>query len=112
MLPKKHRLSKTADVNLTTAKGRSFFSQSFLIKFLNQTGLDQPKITVITSVKVSKSAVTRNRLRRIIRQVVHEYIDQIKPGSYVFIVKKTAVPVNSANLRKEIITALEKSKMV
>ena len=112
MLSQKHRLSKFAEVKKTTAKGRSFFSQSFLIKFLNQAGLDQPKITVITSVKVSKSAVTRNRLRRIIRQVVHEYIDQIKPGSYVFIVKKTAVPVNSANLRKEIITALEKSKMV
>lgn len=112
MLPKKHRLSKTADVNLTTAKGRSFFSQSFLIKTLTKPDLETPKVTVIVSVKISKSAVVRNRLKRVIRQAVHEYIGQIKPASYAFILKKTAVPVNSTDLKQEVIVALEKSKMI
>lgn len=112
MLPKKNRLTKTAEVNLTTAKGRTFFSPSFLIKFLNKPEVKNPQITVIASVKVSKSAVIRNRLKRIIRQGLHEYIDKIKPGYYVFIVKHSAVSNEPANIRQELLQTLKKSKII
>ncbi len=112
MLPKKHRLSKTADVNLTTAKGRGFFSKSYIVKFLSNSEITVPQMTVVVSTKVSKSAVIRNRLKRIVRQVVHESIDTIKPGFYVFILKKTAVPVDSEALRDELISGFKKSKMI
>lgn len=112
MLPKKNRLSKTADVNLTTATGRTFFSQSFLIKFLNKPEIKIPQITVIASVKVSKSAVVRNRVKRLIRQGLHDYVEQIKPGYYVFILKRTAVATSPDDLRKEITQTLKKSKII
>ncbi len=112
MLPKKHRLSKTADVNITTAKGRSFFSRSFILKSLNRSDLDAPQIGVIASVKVSKSAVVRNRLKRVIRQKIHEYIKDIKPGYYIFIVKHAAVSVTSDELRQELEFSLKKAKLI
>lgn len=111
MLPKQHRLSKKADVNLTTAKGRSFFSQNFIIKFLSKSEIKLPLMTVIVSNKVSKSAVVRNRLKRIIRQYLQEIIINTKPGFYVIIVKKSAVLITADELRLEILTSLKKSKI-
>jgi ribonuclease P protein component len=111
MLPKKHRLSKHAEVAKTTAKGRSFFSSSFIIKSLVSSGATT-KFTVITSVKVSKSAVVRNRIKRIIRQVIQNNLDKIKSGQYAIIVKRAAVGVISQELAKEVQQALEKSKLI
>lgn len=112
MLLKKNRLSKTADINLTTAKGRTFFSQSFLIKFLNKPDFTDAMITVVASVKISKSAVVRNRLKRIIRQDLHNQVKHMKPGYYVFILKKTAVDKQPQEIREELTQSLRKSKII
>lgn len=112
MLPKKHRLTKHADVNITTAKGRGFFSKSFVIKFLVKTGMETPQIVVVASNKVSKSAVVRNRLKRIIRQSLHDLVSNLKPGFYVFILKQTAIAVKSQDLKEELIESLKKSKIL
>lgn len=112
MLPKKHRLSKHADVNTTTAKGRSFFSKSFVLKFAVSSKITTPLLTVIVSTKVSKSAVVRNRLKRIVRDQIHKALETIKPGAYVIIIKKSALLVTSAELRDELIKSLEKSKII
>ncbi|QQS22915.1 ribonuclease P protein component [bacterium] len=112
MLPKKNRLSKTAEVNLTTAKGRTFFSPSFLVKFLNKPEIQNPQITVIASTKVSKSAVVRNRLKRIVRQGLHDHVDKIKPGYYVFVLKHSATATEPEDIRKELLLTLKKSKII
>lgn len=112
MLPKKHRLSKHAEVATTTARGRSFFSQSFILKSLIGPKQTTIKVTVITSVKVSKSAVVRNRVKRIIREAVHNQLDKIKSGQYVIIVKQSATKISGAELSSEVTTALKKSKII
>lgn len=112
MLPKKHRLSKHAEVATTTARGRSFFSQSFIIKSLTGPKQASVKITVITSVKVSKSAVVRNRVKRIIREAVHNHLNKIKSGQYVIIVKQAATKIPGSELSTEVTSALIKSKIL
>lgn len=112
MLPKKHRLSKHADVVSTTARGRSFFSPSFVIKTLPTAAGEEPKLTVIISVKVSKSSVIRNRLKRVIREAIHGHLDKLKPGKYAIIVKQSATKIPGFQLAEEVKTALVKSKII
>ena len=109
MLPKKHRLSKSAEVKKTTAKGRSFFNPYFVLKSLKGEG--RPKVTVIVSTKVSKKAVTRNSLKRITRSVVKDHIEKLSPGSYAFIIKPSAAAVSTAEFRKQLLSALSTSKI-
>lgn len=112
MLPKKHRLSKHAEVATTTARGRSFFSPSFILKSISGPKQTTAKFTVITSVKVSKSAVVRNRVKRIIREVIHGHLEKIKFGQYVIIVKQAATKIPGNELSSEVKTALIKSKIL
>jgi ribonuclease P protein component len=110
MLSQKHRLSKSAEVKKTTAKGRSFFNPNFVIKFIP--GEQLARITVVVSTKVSKKAVDRNRIKRVIRDELKKYIDQIKPGDYAFLVKQNAIKVTSQNLRESIGSSLKSSKSI
>jgi ribonuclease P protein component len=112
MLPKKYRLSKTAEVAKTTARGRTFFSPSFLIKYLIDKELTEPHITVIVSTKISKSAVTRNKIKRAIRFAVEQVLDQIRPANYAILVKKSAMAQSMVELKKEVLEALQKSKII
>ena len=104
MLPKKHRLSKSTEVKKTTAKGRSFFNPYFVVKSLKGEGV--ARFTVIVSTKVSKKAVVRNSLKRIIRDELKNFVQSFPAGSYAFIVKPSAAKVVSSELRKQIKSAI------
>ncbi len=110
MLPKKHRLSKSAEVKQTTARGRSFFNPYFVVKFLK--GSDNIQITVIVSTKVSKKAVTRNLLKRVVRSVVKDYLTKFYPGDYAFIIKPAAVKITTLELRKQLTAAIISNKLL
>lgn len=85
MLKKTNRLAKATDIAAAFARGRSFFNPFFTVKFFSN-----PKaklFTVVVSTKVFKSAVKRNRLKRIIREYVRKNLDKFKSGSYMIIAK-------------------------
>ncbi len=108
MLSQKHRLSKSADVIKTTARGRGFFNPYFVIKTVP--GTEPAKITVVASVRVSKRAVDRNRIKRIIRETIRPHIAKFKPGNYAFLVKPSALKITSAELREQVLKSLSASK--
>ncbi len=110
MFPKKHRLSKSADVKKTTARGRSFFNKYFVIKSVPQN--DEKKFTVVVSTKISKKAVERNRIKRIVREELRKNIDNIKTGSYVFLIKPLALKIESKELRSELFKSLTIAKII
>lgn len=118
MLPRKHRLSKSADVKKTTAKGRGFFSPFFVIKSTlsaadkSAVKVATPKITVVVSTKVSKKAVDRNRIKRVIREQIRQTIDNIKPGNYAFLVKSSAMKVSAEDLRQAVMKSLKDAKIL
>ncbi len=112
MIPKKHRLSKQAEVVSTTARGRGFFSSSFILKTIIDPKAEKAKFTVVVSNKISKSAVVRNRIKRVIREAVRHYLDKMKPGKYAIIVKRSAILVTSKDLSAEVKTSLIKSKIL
>lgn len=85
MLKKTFRLSSSKDIRLTSLRGRSFFSPFFVVKFVSTEY--SPRFTVIVSTKVSKRAVERNRIKRIVRETLRQSLAQFRAGDYVIIAK-------------------------
>ncbi len=63
-------------------------------------------------MKVSKKAVDRNRVKRIIREGIRKYIEQIKPGNYAVLVKAAAVKISGKELREQVEKSLKIAKII
>ncbi len=103
MFARKHRLSKTKDVLAVFAGGRAFFNSFLSLKVLRKTQ-SAPRITVVVSTKVSKSAVKRNRLKRIVREFLRKKTDLLLGADYVVILK----PASAKAVEAEIVKNLDK----
>jgi ribonuclease P protein component len=105
MLKKQHRLAKTEDVKNTVRAGRSFFNPLFTVK-VNRRGGVLPRFTVVVSTKVSKKAVVRNRIKRVLREEIRTRLADFPAGDYAVLVKPKAATVEAAELREKFITLL------
>jgi len=111
MFSKKHRLAKNKDVRQTFARGRSFFNSFFRIKFKKRTeGLS--RITVVVSSKVSKKAVSRNRLKRIVREFLKKNIKALEIGDYVVEPRKFVHKEEEKEFIASLENLLKKSKVL
>lgn len=112
MLDRKHRLAKQSEVKLTFAKGRSFFSPYFLVKYLKKPENSSARFTVVASTKVSKKAVVRNRLKRIVREALRKNLDRFQPGDYIVSIKPSLLKLPSQNIRQALDEFLLKSRII
>jgi ribonuclease P protein component len=85
MLKRVNRLAKSKDIQTAFARGRTFFNPFFSIRFFPK-ALEK-RFTVVVSTKVFKSAVARNRLKRLVREYIRKHLADFKSGSYVISVK-------------------------
>lgn len=99
MLPKKHRLARTKDVKKTLEQGRGFFNSFFTVKFKKTTA--PPRFTVVVSTKVSKSAVQRNRIKRVLRESLRTKLAEFPFGDYVIMVKPKACSLKGRELSRQ-----------
>lgn len=111
MLKKDYRLSKSKDIQQTSLRGRSFFNPFFVIKYRTTTE-PQPRFGFVASTKVSKKAVERNRLKRIIREQVRLIFAEFKPGDYVIIVKTKAAGKIPVELRQSLLQLVQSAKLL
>jgi len=110
MFTRANRLSKTKDVELVMKRGQSFFSPHFVIKHLKQAS--GYRLTVVVSTKVSKSAVKRNRIKRVLRDELRNNLKRLKPGDYALIVKPAAAKLESVLLRQQMMQLLQKVRLL
>jgi ribonuclease P protein component len=89
MIPKKHRLAPERAIQTTLARGRGFFDALWTVKVLPQNA--GVMVTVVVSTKVSKKAVVRNRIKRLLREVLRLAIPTMRPGHYMILVKPAIV---------------------
>jgi len=125
MLQKPNRLAKTRDFNLLIKHGRFFGNKIFNLKWLRLAEAEnyfpkkensenfkkQLKIAISAGLKISKSAVKRNRLRRQAREVIRLLTkeEKIKNGYYLlFSAKAGALEKNFAEIRQDIELSLAK----
>ena len=110
MLEKNNRLAKARDIKLVLARGRSFFNPYFVIK--TSPNSTAALVTVVVSVRVSKKAVDRNRIKRVIRDELRKHIKQFKFGNYAFLIKPSVAKITTTQLREEINKSLSNAKIL
>lgn len=111
MFSKEHRLAKTKDISLVYTRGRSFFSPFFVVKFMRQSkGVN--RFTVVVSTKVSKKAVVRNKLKRVVREFLRLRASILEHGDYIVTVRGKAVGKPNTVLREELNQLLVKSRLL
>lgn len=89
-LPKLNRIKKKNDFDAIFKKGFSAKNNLFILKFLKN-NLKEKRFGFIVSLKVSKKAVERNKLRRRLSEIIKKEIENIKEGlDMVFIALPSA----------------------
>ena len=86
---------------MTTLRGRSFFSPYFVVKFV-KTVSATPRFNIIVSTRVSKRAVERNRIKRIVRDAIRLSLPHFRPGDYVIIVKRQACDKPPLDIKQQL----------
>ncbi len=90
MLPPENRIKKKNDFSVILEKGETVHSELMVVKFLKN-DFEKTRFGFIVSRKVSPRAVSRNRVRRILREQIRLRLPEIKKGLDVVIIAKKAI---------------------
>ncbi|MCD4761819.1 ribonuclease P protein component [bacterium] len=104
MFPKKNRLSKKKDFDNVFKEGKGRYGKYLGIK-IKTNKLEYTRIGIIVGIKVNKSAVKRNKIKRQIRAALEK--NDIKKGFDVIVITNAAINELSfkqikANLLKQL----------
>lgn len=89
MLKKENRLSSKYEFNITRKYGKTLTGRFFHLYIVKPHNYEGPtKAGIIVSNKFSKSAVKRNKLKRIFREIVHTNFNKIPQGHWVVLYPK------------------------
>jgi ribonuclease P protein component len=104
MLHKQHRLTTTISSGALFAK-----TPFFILKF-RENGNEYSRFGFVVSKRVAKSAVVRNRTRRLARAIIEQSLGEIRKGyDMLFILTKPLE--GSDEIRKTILETLKAKKL-
>lgn len=110
-MQKENRLTKREDFNKVYRFGQSTANRQFVVYYKIQHDVEHFQLGISVSKKIG-NAVVRNRMRRVIKEIVRsqaEYI--IKHVQFVIIVRKPSVLMDFDSLEKSLIHVLKKAKL-
>ena len=112
MLPRENRLVRKPDFEKVKEKGKKFQSNLFgLLVFPNEEEIS--RFGFVISKKLSKRAVKRNRVKRILREQVRMILFKIIPGfDVVFLGKKALLESSSGEVGLEVKRLLRKASLL
>lgn len=114
MLNKTNRINKTRDLKQVYRLGKAVHASALVIKFFAKKEsqlLAKSRIAFVVSKKVSKRAVDRNRIKRVLREDVRSKLKDLLPGDYVIVVKPVAGTLQNPDLRRQLGYALNKGNL-
>lgn len=116
MLQKVYRLVKKSDFQNVLRNGRRVqgsFLGLFFLSSQDVVNTSQTKTGFVVSNKISKKATERNRLKRILREVVRQNVYNIKEGFLlVFLAKRSIVDAEPELIKQEALELLSKSGLL
>lgn len=112
MLAKINRLRKNKDIQKVFEKGRTF-KQDFLILKILSNDLDESRFAFVISKKFSKKAVTRNKIKRKLREAVYLSLKKIQKGIDLIVIASPGLETKDFEKTKETINKLfKKAKII
>jgi len=124
MLPKEYRLKRMKDFEILFKEGSFVASDLVTAKIWKINPEKYPKrkysqadlkIGFVAGLKVSKIAVSRNRIKRQMREIVRLLLreEKIRPGFMLaFVAKPAAVGQDYAGLEKSILAILRQARLL
>src|SRR3954464_659525 len=111
-MKKEFRIKKNNDFQAAFKKGRSFANRQFVVYSLEKEGQDFFRIGLSVSKKIG-NAVTRNRVKRYVRQSILELHDLVSPGNdYVIIARKPTAEMDFFEVKKSLTHVLKVGKVL
>ena len=112
MLPKENRITKNAEFQRIYKKGEFFGTKLIHFKYLRN-NLPNTRVGFVIGLKVSKSAVKRNLLKRRMRAIFQLNLDKVKLGyDIAVIVKPGAVEMEYEDIERDMLFALKKMGLI
>ncbi len=112
MLKKINRLTKKKDFSLVFKEGY-FFGEQFICLKTRKNGLPYSRVGIIVGTKISKKAVQRNKVKRLLREIFRLKINSIKPGFDIVIIPNiTVINKKFKDIQQIVDTLLIKSRLV
>lgn len=103
MLKKRNRITKRSDFLKLKNKGAVNQSPFFGFIFLENIELKESKFGFIISKKISKKAVVRNKIKRILSQIVKENLILLnKKIEGIFLIKHQCKDLNIVKIKDEV----------
>ncbi|HEU4962431.1 MAG TPA: ribonuclease P protein component [Bacilli bacterium] len=107
MLPKQHRLTDKRDFQTVFHHGRSFANRNLVLYFMKREEADAFRVGFSVSKKVGK-AVTRNRVKRLLREAFRLEQDGIaEPYDFIVIARPSAAELTFEEMRQNVLHLLK-----
>ncbi|UJF33314.1 ribonuclease P protein component [Paenibacillus hexagrammi] len=108
-MEKKYRLARREDFNKVYRYGKSMANHQFVLYYLAQPKQEEFRLGISVSKKVG-NAVVRNRLRRVIKEVIRLRKDSMPPHfDYVLIARKPAAEMDYHEIEKSLNHVIRKA---
>lgn len=103
MLASKNRIKRKIDFVRNEIDGKLYQSKSFGVSVYNRKDESDSRFGFIISTKISKSAVKRNKIKRILSEIVRQNLSKIKRGQdTVFLIKPSIVRLTKKEIENEV----------
>lgn len=111
-MKKTYRIKKNAEFQEIFKKGKSVANRQFVVYSFKRVDQENFKFGLSVSKKVGNS-VTRNQIKRYLRQTLLELSDQIhKDVEFIIIARKPAATMNFADIKSSMIHVLRLAKIL
>jgi ribonuclease P protein component len=111
-MKKQFRLKKNEEFSRVFDQGTSIANRQFVIYILPKVGQEHFRIGLSVSKRVG-NAVTRNRIKRVIREIFLQLKDDVKQGNdYVVIARGPTASMDFFEMKKTMLHVLKKAKVI
>ena len=112
MLKQENRLRRDKDFQRVFKHGKSVFDEACGVKFEKNEYQDS-RFAVVVGIKVSKSAVIRNKIRRQYQEIIRLNLKKLQPGfDVVCLTSKKAINLDYSEKEGRLLKTLSKAGLL
>ncbi|NEU32657.1 ribonuclease P protein component [bacterium LRH843] len=111
-MKKKQRIKKSEEFSRVFKQGHSVANRQFVLYVCKKDGQEQFRLGLSVNKRVG-NAVTRNRVKRYIREVFQAKKDQLTPDvDYVVIARKPTADMNLIEVEQSLLHIMRKARVL